>query len=227
MTFFAAFPFQGRVTRGGRQYRRDGNGWRPVGAAVLPVPMRDAETDADLDAIVAAGRALPGRVLWCGTAGLAGALTGHRPVPAPALPAPILALIGSDHAVTRDQLAAVPGLHRRIAVDAAEPVAGPAAVTVDLPSGLARPDARRLIVRTLAAVLARSPHPGTLLVSGGEILRGLCEALGAERLDVDGEVEPGVPTSLLRGGGWDGQRIVSKSGAFGDPGFLARLLRAG
>jgi D-threonate/D-erythronate kinase len=35
---------------------------------------------------------------------------------------------------------------------------------------------------------------------------------------------PGIPTSVLRGGVWDGLRIVSKSGAFGDAGLLARLL---
>ena len=45
--------------------------------------MRDAETDADLDAIVAEGRRLTGRVLWCGTGGLAGALAGHGAVPRP------------------------------------------------------------------------------------------------------------------------------------------------
>jgi hypothetical protein len=28
----------------------------------------------------------------------------------------------------------------------------------------------------------------------------------------------------MRGGPWDGQRLVSKSGAFGDAGFIARLL---
>ena len=43
-------------------------------------------------------------------------------------------------------------------------------------------------------------------------------------LEVDGEIEPGVPTSVMRGGDWDGQRLVSKSGAFGDTEFLARLL---
>ena len=61
-------------------------------------------------------------------------------------------------------------------------------------------------------------------MTGGATLRDLCDALGATRLEVDGELEPGVPTSLLRGGDWDGQRLVSKSGAFGDTGFLARLL---
>ena len=61
-------------------------------------------------------------------------------------------------------------------------------------------------------------------MTGGETLRDLCDGLGVTRLEVDGEIEPGVPTSLLRGGDWDGQRLVSKSGAFGDTGFLAGLL---
>ena len=41
---------------------------------------------------------------------------------------------------------------------------------------------------------------------------------------VDGEVAAGVPASRLSGGRWDGLRVVSKSGAFGDAGLLARLL---
>ena len=83
-----AFPFQGRITRDGRQLVRSGDGWRDTGVDLsaelhaLGVAARccDAETDADLDAIVAEGRRLAGRVLWCGTGGLAGALAGHRPV---------------------------------------------------------------------------------------------------------------------------------------------------
>ena len=47
---------------------------------------------------------------------------------------------------------------------------------------------------------------------------------GSNCLNVDGEVLPGIPTSILRGGAWEGQRIVSKSGAFGDAGVLARIL---
>jgi uncharacterized protein YgbK (DUF1537 family) len=73
-------------------------------------------------------------------------------------------------------------------------------------------------------LLHANPRPGTLFVTGGETLRSLCDALGVTHLDVDGEIEPGVPTSILRGGAWDGQRLVSKSGAFGDAGFLRRLL---
>ncbi|MGA8192577.1 MAG: four-carbon acid sugar kinase family protein, partial [Acetobacteraceae bacterium] len=93
-----AFPFQGRITRNGRQLVRTGTGWRDTGVDLSAAGVRvcDAETDADLDAIVAAGRSLAGRVLWCGTGGLAAALAGRVAVPRPRLPRPILALIGSD-----------------------------------------------------------------------------------------------------------------------------------
>jgi uncharacterized protein YgbK (DUF1537 family) len=205
-----AFPFQGRVTRGGRQLFHAGDTWHDTGVT-LP-DMRDAEADTDLDTIVADGRALTGRVLWCGTGGLAGALADHRPVPRPSLPPPILALIGSDHPVSRAHVAAVPA-DRRAAV-----------VACDLPPNTDRLAAREHIRATFAATLRQTERPGTLFVTGGETLRDLCSELGATRLEVDGELEPGVPTSILRGGSWDGQRIVSKSGAFGDAGFLARLL---
>jgi D-threonate/D-erythronate kinase len=216
-----AFPFQGRIMRGGRQLVRSDAGWRDtgvdlvaaLGALGVAVQVRDAETDADLDAIVAEGRALSGHVLWCGTGGLAGALAGRRAVPCPVPPRPMLALIGSDHAVSRAQVAAVPvGLRDAVVICA-------------LPAEIERGEARRRIGGTFAAVLReRRERPGSLFVTGGETLRDLCGALGASHLEVDGEIEPGVPTSVLRGGAWDGQRIVSKSGAFGDAGFLARLL---
>jgi uncharacterized protein YgbK (DUF1537 family) len=73
-------------------------------------------------------------------------------------------------------------------------------------------------------VVAAIEKAGTLVIAGGETLRRLCASLGVVGLEVDGEVVPGVPTSILRGGAWNGQRVVSKSGAFGDAGFLARLL---
>ena len=201
--FAPAFPFQGRITRNGRQWLRDGG---IVDTPPMQVPMLDAETDADLDRIVAEGRRLPGRVLWCGTAGLAGALAGRQPVVRPMLQGPILALIGSDHPVSRRQVAAAPS-----------------ARTVPVPAGASRTEAAAIIAAGFAAILRDADRPGVLFVSGGETLRAVCAILGAHRLDVDGEIEPGVPTSLLRGGRWDGQRIVSKSGAFGDDGFLARL----
>ncbi len=215
-----AFPFQGRITRGGRQLVRERQGWRDTGVDLpnelarhgIGVHLSDAATDADLDAVVRRGKSLPGRVLWCGTGGLAGALAGRRSVPRPHLPRPILALIGSDQPVSRAQVAAV------------EPSLRPSVITCDLPIGTDRERARVQIRDTFLDLLRRSERPGTLFISGGETLREICIALGASQLEVDGEIVPGVPTSILRGGSWEGQRIVSKSGAFGDTGFLARLL---
>ena len=91
-----AFPYQGRITRAGRQYRNNSSGWIPVGddlaaglrafgvsarrglgdADLLPgITVLDAETDEDLRRIVATGRRCSGPVLWAGTGGLAQALT--------------------------------------------------------------------------------------------------------------------------------------------------------
>jgi D-threonate/D-erythronate kinase len=215
-----AFPFQGRITRQGRQLRRDGDTWRDTGVDLqvelrrygIAVPVCDAETEQDLDRIVREGRRLDGRVLWCGTGGLAGALTGHRLVPRPTLVPPILAAIGSDHPVSRAQIDAVPRALRG------------SVIVCDLPSHMDRRIARRRIGEDFVRFLTRGPRPGTLFVSGGETLRDLCVNLGVTHLEVDGELEPGVPTFLMRGGSWDGQRLVSKSGAFGGSNFLADLL---
>ncbi len=231
-----AFPFQGRIMRGGCQLVRSGAGWRDVGVDLSGamtawggrLTVCDAETDADLDAAVARGRALHSRVLWCGTGGLAGALAGRRRVPCPALPRPILAMIGTDHAVSVRQLQGVAErhLHGAPASSVAQALtAGDTAVTIAVPAETPRAAALDHIVGAFTDMLRAIERPGTLFISGGETLRALCIALGARRLEVDGEIEPGVPTSILRGGAFDGQRVVSKSGAFGGPAFLARMLR--
>ena len=41
-----------------------------------------------------------------------------------------------------------------------------------------------------------------------------------------GQVAPGVPRSILRGGAWDGVAVVSKSGAFGADSLWRDLLAA-
>lgn len=254
-----AFPFQGRITRDGRQLFRAAEGWHPTrndlradlereGLAVHrcrpgdPVPpgisLWDAATDADLAAIAAAGRALDGPVLWCGSGGLAGALAhtaGRHPGHGDdaAMPRPLLGLFGTDHPVTAAQIAAcgtlalaLPDGGEASAATLARHLAeqGGALVQLALPDGLSRAEAARRIDRELARLVRQLDPPGTLLVAGGETLRGLCCALGAERLDLDGHILPGVPRSTLRGGRFDGVRVISKSGAFGDPGLLRRLL---
>jgi len=197
------------------------------------VAVFDADTDDDLRRVVATVRRWPGPVLWCGSGGLAQALAGDtRPPTLNALPPPVLGLFGSDQAVTAAQLAAcarywvrlphagpdASELQRRLAAD------GVALASVGLPHGMARADAARLIAAVLAQLTRTMPPPGTLLVAGGETLRGLCLSLGARSLEVQGRIVPGLPWSIMRGGRWDSVTTVSKSGAFGHPHLLRDLI---
>lgn len=244
-----AFPYQGRITRDARQWVRDGESWtsvatdlsadlvaeglavrrcRPGEAAPFGVSLWDAESDADLAAVAAAGRALSGPVLWCGSGGLAAVLAGPAAADLAANPRrPLLGMFGTDHPVTQAQLAAcgVPLLPPVVGDVAAHLLSeGIAMVRPELPDGLSRAEAAGRIAEDFADLVERLPPPVTLLVSGGETLRALCGALAAERLDLFGQILPGVPRAVMRGGPWDGVEVISKSGAFGPPNLLRDLL---
>ncbi len=212
---------------------------RPGAAVPDGISFWDAETVADLAAIAAAGDACPGTTLWSGSGGLASALAAHRAggglaeASVGALRGPILGLFGTDHPVMLGQIAAM--ADDLLALSAGDETAavrvrgalarqGLALVRPDLPAGLDRSDAAARIERLFADLTARLDPPGTLVVAGGETLRGLCVALAVDRLDLEGELTPGVPVSRIRGGRFDGVRVVSKSGAFGPPDLLRRLL---
>ncbi len=258
--FAPAFPGQGRITRGGFQHFQAEGAWRPVGPDLVQslnarsgvpgeplgpgITVFDAETDSVLDAVVAGARHQ--RVLWCGTAGLAGALArsldpGQRGAEAgaeaacsPLLPGPIVGLFGSDQPATFAQLRACTPhwLHLPEAAphDLTDRLAqglltrGLALVSIDLQPWLTRDEAALRIGHALHRIAADLPRPGTLLVAGGETLCGLCVALGATCLELQGRILPGLPRAVLRGGAWDGVTVVSKSGAFGPPSLLRDLL---
>lgn len=247
-----AFPHQGRVTQGGRQFARDGDGrWSSVGgdivamlraegveaqvgrldAGLLPgISVFDAETDDDLRRVVATGQRWAGPLLWSGSGGLAQALAAGAEAPAlGGVPSPVLGLFGSDQAATADQLAACAPY--RVALPAGEKEVarrlaadGVALASVALPPGMGREEAARCIAAELANVVRGMGRPGTLLAAGGETLRGLCMALGAHSLEAQGRIAPGVPWSVLRGGRWDGVVVVSKSGGFGGRSLLRELI---
>lgn len=205
--------------------------------APLPpgVSVFDAEADTDLARIAALRRGASGPVLWIGAGGLAQALAAGAPGEAIApLPTPILGLFGSDQAVTAGQLAAcgpdwmrLPDGGRASAERMVTQLRdrGRALASLDLPPGLARNEAAQRIDAELGRLAAAQPRPGTLLVAGGETLRGLCLSLGTHGLEVQGRIVPGLPRSIMRGGRWDGVTVISKSGAFGTPTLLRDLLR--
>lgn len=242
-----AFPAQGRITAGGQQYAQAAGEWRAVGPNLVQalgarsgtpgmapgpgVTVFDARSDAELDRVAAT--AGEGRVLWCGTAGLAAAL-GRRLVGRDAacsgeLPRPVLGLFGSDQDATFAQLRACAPHWLHLGEAAAHDIParlrdGLALVSIDLPPGLPRDGAAERIGEALHGLARAVPKPGTLLVAGGETLRGLCLALDATSLELQGRILPGLPRAVLRGGAWDGVTVVSKSGAFGPPTLLRDLL---
>jgi D-threonate/D-erythronate kinase len=250
-----AFPHQGRLTRASRQFARTPDGsWSPVGNSIVEqfsergldarsadpdaalqsgVSVFDAETEGDLDRIVQAGRRYRGRLLWCGSGGLAGALARGTEVGASArLNAPVLGVFGSDHPATAAQLAVCgdlvirtadigPSLDRiRQALDD-----GVALVQLQTPVAASRAEAAQHFKQAILRLSQSIEAPRTLLVAGGETLKAQCIAVGAGALLVSGRLEPGVPRSMIQGGAWTGVDVISKSGAFGPPDLWRKLLR--
>ena len=244
-----AFPYQGRITRGGRQFAGNepltGDLVAVLGAAGVDahpgpdlkpgVTVFDAETDEDLNRIVEAVHGCAEPVLWIGTGGLAQALTqvmagGALRREPPALVRPILGIFGSDQAVTAAQLAAcaphwlhLPGEAHKLVPDRLRRD-GIALVSFQLPPAIDRLTAAQQIAAAIGRLSEQVSAPGTIVVAGGETLRAVCNAVGAARLLVNGRLVPGVPCSTISGGRWDGVTVVSKSGAFGHRLLLRELL---
>jgi 4-hydroxythreonine-4-phosphate dehydrogenase len=224
-----AFPRQGRTTVGGRQlvdgdvvgdllevlreqtareviHVRDGVLDRP-GVLVC-----DAEDDDDLAHIVAAG---PAGAVWAGSAGLAGALFrglepggGAPPVTVPGGPA--LVVVGTQAAAAQlEVLLARPGC---IGIPA-----GPR-MGEEARAALARGEDAVLYGEAAAgADLTRAvEHAAGLVLTGGETARAVCDRVGVTAIELIREIEPGVPLGRVGDLG-----IVTKAGAFGDPGTLS------
>jgi D-threonate/D-erythronate kinase len=234
-----AIPAQGRATQGGRL---SGAGVAsPIDVAAIfagagvTVEAPDAATNADLDRVVTA--AMSGDpVLLVGAAGLAAALARHlrpgaRPAPVGSLSAPLLLAIGSRDPITLAQLDALraAGVQELLAPDG----------RVEVPTGGIPHDALLLRLVTgddpfdprsanalfAASVseFAKSAGVGTLLACGGETADAILGSLGVGILEVEGEALPGVPVSSMVVGGRR-KGLVTKSGGFGAPDALARIV---
>jgi uncharacterized protein YgbK (DUF1537 family) len=93
-----------------------------------------------------------------------------------------------------------------------------------IPADSTREAARRTIAQALRDEVLRLSRPGMVVATGGETVRALSEALGATRLDVLAEYEPGIPIAIWGDGRWAGTPILSKSGGFGSQDLFARVV---
>jgi uncharacterized protein YgbK (DUF1537 family) len=211
----------------------------------------DALQDADLATLVDAATAVFGDPVWCGSAGLAGAVAAKLAAGAPSAERPraefamvgtgaILTVVGSGSPIAQAQIAQVaarPNVRVRTLDRTASTMdlvsAGnrpngdwlihlpPPAPGVALEGPAARAEAARLADVSLAVV--KRLHPAALIVVGGDTAAYVLRALGLNTLEVVEELLPGIP--LLGGVDVHGQprQVVLKPGSFGDAGTLAQL----
>lgn len=256
-----AFPSEGRTTRNGVQLVRGvpvhetafGQDARsPVAtsdlAQVVPGCRRldpaadvtdpagmwfaDAETDSDLDDIVARVGDVES-VLWVGSPGLAAALSRTVMLPGwVGRPLPdarrVLVVVGSRHVASRAQLDRLTA-GRAIEAAASDAIIaiarsldryGWAAATDSSTDSSAMESERRLAALTAQLVSAGSVD--ALIVTGGATAGAMLRRLGTDRIDILSEPEPGV----IVGRAHDTSRLTLalKAGGFGDPDALVRLL---
>jgi len=189
----------------------------------------DANCDDDLDCIAAAIFPMGRRILWAGSAGLASALARRLGAPDPNPPAPecapppepartgaALFCIGSDHSVTvaqqRSLLAERPSvlLHPHTATREliGDALAGGQHVILRIPRGL--------VPAEQVSELISGVRAAALVLSGGDTASLVCRAAGVQSIELCGEIVPGVPRGILRGGEFDGIPVATKSGGFGN-----------
>uniref|UniRef100_Q02C15 Type III effector Hrp-dependent outers n=1 Tax=Solibacter usitatus (strain Ellin6076) TaxID=234267 RepID=Q02C15_SOLUE len=209
-----AFPAQGRVVEGGWLRINGAPEFSPIDvAARIQVPCSDASSDDDLDGIVARNFGNGRRVLWVGSAGLASALARRignlRELKAVVRKGPALFCIGSDHARTLAQQAALLSERAAVQADSREAIC----------AALSRGQHVVLRIRrgcgTVRELIGGAPA-AALVLSGGDTASLVCAAAGVRRIELCDEIVPGVPRGILRGGEFDGIPVVTKSGGFGD-----------
>ncbi|HHH40823.1 MAG TPA: four-carbon acid sugar kinase family protein [Chloroflexi bacterium] len=179
-------------------------------------------TDEEELTTLAQGAVRAGLTLLVGSAGLLHPLPEalglprpeHPPAP-PSVPGPILVVVGSRHPRARAQVrtlraAALPRVHLVTATEE--------------PFRAGQEDQVVLELAAEATALEGREGIGALVVVGGETARAVAAAMGFRRLEVRGEVLPGIPWA------W-GQRTaggpvlwVSKAGGFGEAKTLVEIV---
>jgi len=176
----------------------------PGAAPLVWIP--DAQHDHDLQQLAALARSPAGAGwLWCGSAGLAQAITGPAPAaPLVPAPAPSALLTASWHPVLRQQLRTLQ-------------TAWPDAPTADFmaPEPLPAAAAEQALHTQLKTWVEARPAPGVLAVVGGDTLLALCRCTGATALQAGPSPRPGWGQAHLLNGRWQGTHCLTRSGAFG------------
>ena len=213
----------------------------------------DAVLDHHLATIAEAVVGLQGEWLPCGSAGLAAAWADALALDSESPPRvrphdarPVLVIAGSRNDATRRQLTyatdalALPRVDldvnhlwtldaevARMAESATRTLLTGQDVAISAtcsPLAAGRESTVADLLARVAARVAADVDLGGLFVTGGEVSIAVCRALGVEALRILDEVQIGVPGGLLIGGEYDGLKVVTKAGGFGDDSVLVDAL---
>jgi uncharacterized protein YgbK (DUF1537 family) len=203
----------------------------------------DAETEDDLDRIVAASLT-EDVTLFSGSAGFAHALA-HRvsrdaqkriaPIRHPPSSRGALLVIGSQASASRAALAPLSGIAglRRVSADAGSllPLAELAReleagvdVVIDLrpPADSAAPRLREVVDALARQLAPLGAQAGALMATGGDTAAALLARFGIRGIQLADELEPGTSLGLTLGE--YSLPVITKSGGFGDAGSLLRIV---
>jgi uncharacterized protein YgbK (DUF1537 family) len=182
-------------------------------------PGRPAERDGGPD-----GEGPP----WLVVAGSQTEVTHHQVVELSRAGAEVLAL-DLDELLARPSVAMAAG--RRAAALLREDVT-PVLRLVIAPDSAAASDRTTRLEERAARALARACRaavereaPGGLFLTGGSTARACLLALGVSGLRLEREPLPGIAAGVALGGAWDGRPVITKSGGFGAPDAIRRLVR--
>lgn len=227
--------------RSGRKPEELARHLRDVHARGIDAVVLDAGSDQDLKDIAAAAELLDFRTLLVGSGGLAGHIAGKETLKTRENPtrhiSRTLTVIGSYSGLATKQtgeLVAAGAEHIQLdhaTLDGAA-VPGKVAQAMARANVVLTPDPMSIVDKSqallVAEALARATAAGigqcdALVLTGGETAAAVLKALGVGSFTVLGEIEPGVVMSLLPE---PLPLLVTKAGAFGDAGTLARTTQA-
>jgi uncharacterized protein YgbK (DUF1537 family) len=210
-----------------------------------PFLVFDAINDEDLKNICLGGGRLEQKVLWVGSGGLARFLPLgwgcrlRKLVDPPVISSkPILILIGSLSPINAEQLAFLAGVRPFISITPHDEhfLQGQKVLTrvdlvrqaldhgLDVALSVCFSDSNRSsaqlqplyeIFQFLSVKLVESKGFGGLIIVGGETAMKLYKKMGAQGIEIQGEVQPGIPFGRWVGGLLDGQPVITKAGGFG------------
>jgi uncharacterized protein YgbK (DUF1537 family) len=225
-----------------------------------PFLVFDAISDEDLKNICLGGGRLEQKVLWVASGGLARFLPmgwGCRLsnlADAPVISSkPILILIGSLRPINAEQLAFLTRARPFISITSQDEdsLQGRKAQTrvdlvrqalehgMDVALNVCLSDSKRSsaqlrhlyeIFQVLSVKLVESKGFGGLIIVGGETAMKLYRRVGAHGIEIQGEVQPGIPFGHWIGGLLNGQPVITKAGGFGQSDTLLKateFLRGG